>query len=153
VTHQFTAYVMGRGGIELRPKNIWAKTDQRFNDVATEWEQKHSELCLPMGSFHPVVDSNMMVVAHYGTVRGDQLIGPIIEHGPEGAIVETSPEGYAAAGIHLGPCYLQSHARRIWSVWFCAGARPARLEAARRFTHVLRRCCSAKWRGSSCSAH
>jgi hypothetical protein len=65
---------MGPNGVEPHPKNIWAKPDQQFNGVATDWEQKNSELCLPTGSFHPVVDSTTMVVAHYAEVLGNRMV-------------------------------------------------------------------------------
>jgi hypothetical protein len=65
---------MSKSGMEPAGVTIFEKSDQRFNDVATAFEKSYSELCYPMGPFHPIVDPSMMVVAHYGEVMGSQLI-------------------------------------------------------------------------------
>jgi hypothetical protein len=65
---------MGQNGVQLPPFFIFEKSDQRFNEVATDFERSFSELCVPTGPFHPIVNSEMMVVAHYGVAWGNQLI-------------------------------------------------------------------------------
>ncbi len=97
---------------------IWVveKEDQKFNTVATPWEQVNSKL-LPGGhTFDPVVNKNLTVVGYVGAVYDNHIYVPssskeIIEKFPDlDQNVETFPESHFVAAF-------QQPGFRQWGTW------------------------------------
>ncbi len=96
-------------GKELRPIFIVDKLDQKFADVATAWEKEFSALVKDgPGRFTPLVDHDLTVVGHVGTVEGGKLIkvkGAAIGSQYRGAIasfIAADEPIYASAAVPDG---------------------------------------------------
>src|SRR5262249_46596712 len=65
--------------LSLHPIEMFAKMDQGFEDHATVWELRWSNLSYPYHrGFDPIVDSSYRVVGHLGTVTGGGAAGVFI---------------------------------------------------------------------------
>ncbi|WP_425618364.1 hypothetical protein NA78x_002069 [Anatilimnocola sp. NA78] len=68
-------------GNQLKPVQIMARRDQKFEDYATEWEREWSVLANPANPYLPVLDENLTVIGHSGSSSGGYFADLILPFG------------------------------------------------------------------------